>query len=123
MATGVLAPPVRADVTDDRSGRIRSFQAELLRVTSPSSESYEIRLGEGTASVLVDDLALLRQSRDGARERDVAIAWTWRAMGQAVVALLAIPAGSWLTFVGRVRRRDLDSGAVRLVGPAIPRGA
>jgi hypothetical protein len=93
-----VARPALADVPDDRSGRIRSFQAELLRVTTPSSESYEIRRGEGTASVLVDDLALLRQAHDGERERDVSVAWAWRATGQALVALLAIPAGTWLTF-------------------------
>ncbi|MEB3186393.1 MAG: hypothetical protein VKP72_03025 [bacterium] len=93
-----VACPALADVPDDRSGRIRTFQAELLRVTTPSSDSYEIRRGEGTASVLVDDLALLRQAHDGEREREVSVAWAWRATGQALVALLAIPAGAWLTF-------------------------
>ena len=99
-------PAARADVGDDRRERVKSFQAELLRVTTPSSDSYEIRRGEGTASVVVDDLSLLRQAHEVSREQEVATVWAWRATGQLLVAFLALPAGAWLAFdnfLGRPR--------------------
>lgn len=101
-----VAPDARADVPDDRRERVKAFQNDLLRVTTPSSDSYEIRRGEGTASVVVDDLSLLRQAHEVSREQEVATAWAWRATGQLLVAFLATPAGAWLAFdnfLGRPR--------------------
>lgn len=91
------APTARADVPDDKTGRIREYRDRRFEITQPSSTSYEVRVGTGTESIRVrdrvlaeraDDVVLLEKIDAGQRSRSIwQLSWS-----------LGVPLGVYLFF-------------------------
>lgn len=60
----LAAPLARADVPDDKTGRLSEYRARRFELTQPSSQSYEVRIGTGTESVRVRDRLLAEAAED-----------------------------------------------------------
>lgn len=108
-----------ADVPDDKSGRVREYKERHFELTTPSSFSYEIRLGEGTASVRVSDRALVERADD--LELSERLSGTERTRGAWQLAWgVAIPLGLFVfydNFLGKPR--PTGQGLSQLPAPVV----
>lgn len=108
-----------ADVPDDKSGRVREYKERHFELTTPSSHSYEIRLGEGTASVRVADRILVERAGDPDLADRLSSAERTRGAWQLAWGL-AIPLGLWVfydNFLGNPR--PTGEGLAALPGPVV----
>lgn len=89
----------RADLPDDKSGRLGEYQQRHFELTFPSTTSYEIRRGPGTgtASIRVGDSELVRAAQVPELEAVVAEAAWWRGWQQVGLGTL-FPLGLYLAF-------------------------
>ncbi|HEY9900136.1 MAG TPA: hypothetical protein V6D00_13225 [Pantanalinema sp.] len=108
-----------ADVPDDKSGRVREYKERHFELTTPSSHSYEIRQGEGTASVRVGDRALVERTDDQELSERLVGAERTRAAWQLAWGV-AIPLGLFVfydNFLGKPR--PTGEGLSQLPAPVV----
>lgn len=99
-----------ADVPDDKTERLREYQTRHFEITTPSSTSYEIRQGAGTASVRVGDRPVVEQANDAMLLGQLADAEAGRSWTQLAWSV-GLPLGAYLffdNFMGKPRPDRVD---------------
>lgn len=89
------ARPVFAEIPDDKAERIKTYQSQHLELSYPSSGSYEVRMGVGTASVRVGDPELVRRASESEFVEKLADA-SWDRGWKQLVAGLLLPLGLYM---------------------------